>query len=303
MPEITQTMRALLATNGRLLSTVVVRNETALEAHISMLRGYEHTCLVQHLAALPISVRDLDASARVSLALTYYGQLRQDIRWVKLFYRPNNAWPSRVFGGFARHLTDPRTSDLRVFHYLVATTDGPSPTFRDGICVRDADEHDLPRIEDWFTSRSRTVEVIANDLKPADVLLGSVSRLYGSAGLYRRRQPMVVERDGRVTGFALLEMSSLGLNLSELTNAFTVHLFEADAQSHLALTASARQRYAELGRLQCIALAEGTDLSLFEAAGFVKVKDYACWTFHRDHMMGLEEYFVTLFGARRRRNA
>ena len=303
MPEIQQTVRALLDANGHLLATVVLRNEDVPEAHISLLRWYEQTWIVQHLAALPLSARGLDASARVNLALTYYGQLRPDIQWGKVFFRPNNAWPARVFGGFARQLTDPRTSDLRVFHYLSAPLGPALPEAPAGIRVRNANADDLIRIEDWFTERGRTVELMANDLQASRANLASVSRLFNTAGLHRRRESIVAERDGHIKGFALLEISSLGLNFSELTNAFTVHLFEEDPYVRLALVRSAARRYAELDRRQCIALEEGDDLSSFEAAGFVKIKDYACWTFHRDHLANLEEYFITLFGARRRRNA
>jgi hypothetical protein len=141
------------------------------------------------------------------------------------------------------------------------------------------------------------VEAKANDLEPSRRGLEPLSQLFRSAGLERRRESLVAERGGRVRGFALLEISSLGLNFSELTNAFTVHLFEPDEDAHRALALAARRRYAEVGRPHCVALAEDEALRLFEAEGFVRVKDYACWTFHREHLVALEEYFATLFGA------
>jgi hypothetical protein len=80
MPEIQRTTRALLQTNGDLLSTVVVRDQSMPEAHLSALRPYQQTWMLQHLAALPLSARSLDASARVTLALTYYAELRKDVQ-------------------------------------------------------------------------------------------------------------------------------------------------------------------------------------------------------------------------------
>jgi hypothetical protein len=300
MPEIQQTVRALLRSNGDLLSTVVLRTDGVMDAHISVLRPYEQTWMVQHLAALPLTARKFDASARVTLALTYYTRLRSDVRWIKMFYRPNNPWPSRVFGGYAERIKDSTSSDLRVFHYLAALMNGSQRASPSQIRVRAAEEHHLPLIGEWFSSRERTVELMANDLQPDRSRLDSLSRQFRNMGLDRRREPIVAERNGRITGFALLEISSLGLNFSELTNAFTVHLLEEDPETRLALIRTAKQRYAELGRSQCIALEEGDDLSAFEAEGFTKVKDYTCWTFHRDHTEGLEEYFITLFGSRRR---
>jgi hypothetical protein len=300
LPEIQHTVRALLQANGRLLATVVLRSDRALEAHISVLRSYERTWMVQHLAARKRSTF-ADATARMNLAFAYYGQLRPDVEWVRIFYRPANLWPSRVFGGFAAQVGDSATSDLRVFHYLAAPR-GFLPELPRHIRVRPAMDSELGTIAQWFISRRRSVEVSATDLDPLQARLPAVSQRFTNAGLNRRRELLVAEVSGRVTGFALMEISSLGLNFSELTNAFTVHLLEDDPESRRALVIGARQRYDELGRRQCIALEEGDDLSAFEASGFVKIKDYVCWTFHREHLAALEEYFIDLFGGRRRRN-
>jgi len=301
LPDIQQTVRKLLLANGNLMATAVMRSEKVLEAHMSILRWCEQTWIVQHLAALPMSARRLSASAQLTLGFTQYGQVRPDIVWSKMYFRPNNLWPARVFGGYAKRITDSTTSDLRTFHYLVAPTAGSSLKLPAGIEVRMGTEEDRGMIENWFTMRGRTVEVQANQLQASCNGLENLSREYEQAGLMRRRESIVAQRNGRVTGFALLEIASLGMNFSELTNSFTVHLMDAaDAETRLALVEAAKQRYAEYGRVQCIALEDGEDLSTYEAAGFSKVKDYTCWTFHREHLFGMEQFFRALFGARRR---
>lgn len=304
LPEIQQTVRSLLRENGNLLCTVVLRNETALDAQLSMLRWCESTWMVQHLAALPLTARTLDASAQLMLGFAYYARLRQeDMDWAKAYFRPNNAWPSRVFGGFAKRIDDPQTSDFRTYHYLVAPAHSASPAAPDGVEVRPAVADELPLVEDWYRSRGRNVEIAANQLDASSVRLTQLEDTYRLGGLKRSREILVAQRAGRIAGFALLEVSSIGMNFSELTNAFTVHLLEEDSGARVALIQAAKQRYAALGRVQCIGLEDGDDLSPFEACGFTKLKDYTCFTFHRQHMADMEEYFVTLFGARRRREA
>lgn len=304
LPDIQRTVRRLLRANGNLMATAVMRNAEILEAHMSILRWCEQTWVVQHLAALPMSARRLCAAARLTLGFTRYGQLRPDIVWTKMYFRPNNRWPARVFGGYAKRVSDPATSDLRTFQYLAApTTAAASSRLPGGLDVRSGGREDQARIEEWFTMRGRTVEVEANQLQASGDGLEKLSREYELAGLTRRRESIVVERGGRMAGFALLEIASRGMNFSELTNAFTVHLMEdGDDEARRALVEAARRRYAELGREQCIALEEGEDLSAYEAAGFSKVKDYTCWTFHREHLAGMEQFFRALFGARGGKN-
>ena len=131
-------------------------------------------------------------------------------------------------------------------------------------------------------------------------LYWATARDYARFGILRKREAIVAERHGRAVGFALLEIASLGLNFSELTNAFTVHLLGDDREAQGVLVRAAKHRYGQLGRTHCVALEEGEQLGAFESAGFKKLKDYACWTFHRTHLEAMEEYFVSLFGSRRR---
>ena len=301
LPEIRHTVRTLIEANGCCFATVVLRDAATVDAHMSIVQTHERTWMVQHLAARPMSARRFDASARLTLGFTYYGRMRPDIGWVKMFFRPNNPWPSRVFGGFARRIADAPTSDLRTWRYLTASTAGPAAGTPSGIAVHPADASELPLVAEWFGARGRTVEVEANDLDPRRLGLPVMAAAYSRKGLHRRRECLVARRAGVPCGFALLEISSLGLNLSELTNTFTVHTMnEEDQATRLALILAARRRYADLGRAQCVALDEGAGREAFETAGFTSTKDYSCFIFHRDHLGDMEEYFLNLFGVRRR---
>jgi hypothetical protein len=257
--------------------------------------------MVQHLAARRLSARHLDVSARLNLAVAYYARLRSDIGWLKMYFRPNNPFPARLFGGYAKLINDQATSDIRTYSYLTADSGLDNhPALPSNIQVRPAADGDLAAVAEWFSSRGRIPELMANDLAAPETRLQSVGRRFAALKLERRREVIFAERGARPTGFALLEISSMGMNFSELTNAFTVHAIEDDPESRMALLARARERYAEIGRQKCIALAEDGDVDGFEAAGFVSSKKYTCWTFHRNHIPGMEEYFVQLFGNRRR---
>lgn len=300
LAEIQETNRRLIAANGESFATVVLKPpEGAATAHMSILRSHRQTWMVQHLAAMPLSARRSYTSARLTLGFTFYGQMRPDIVWVKMFFRPNNPWPNRVFGGFAKQLGQTATADLRTFHYLTGPTTGPAAAPATSVDVAPALPGELPAIAAWFHDRGRDAEVQANELTTEGVTLGSVSSMYASYGLERHRECLVARAGGLWKGFALLDISSHGLNLSELTNAFTVHLEDdRDQDTRLALILAARQRYKELGRPQCIALDDGDDLDAYYGAGFRSSKDYCCFTFHREHLAEMEAYFQDLFLAR-----
>src|SRR5262249_10126682 len=99
LTEIERTMTALLADNGRLLETVVLRENGVIQAHLCALRSHSGTWSIQHLAARRLSGRSLQATARLNLAIAKYLLLRPDVEWVRIFFRPNNPFPARLYGG------------------------------------------------------------------------------------------------------------------------------------------------------------------------------------------------------------
>ena len=42
-----------------------------------------------------------------------------DLEYFKAFFRPENKWPARMFGTFAKPIKDARLSDLRSYAYFV----------------------------------------------------------------------------------------------------------------------------------------------------------------------------------------
>jgi hypothetical protein len=280
LPEIERTITRLIAANGSLINTIGWRRGGRLSGHVCALRAYRSTWMFQHLAARR---RDLGTSSRMSHAITYLARLRADVEWIKMSFRPNNRFPSKAYGSYARLIADPWTSDLRTFYYmtagLVETSNVPP-----GVEVRVAEDSDLPFVAEWFTILGRIPELMANDLCPWEARLQTIEKEFAAIGLERHREIFVSERHGRSTGFALLEISSRGMNLSGFTNAFTVHVMEDDPDSKIALIIRARDRCRELNQREVIALAEESDVSAFQALGFEKSKEYMCWTFHRNHL-------------------
>jgi hypothetical protein len=295
MPRIRQTMTALLgATNSRVFKTVLFRKEGVIHGHLAAVRAYRNTWLIQHLAALR-GGKALFAASVLNQGLADYVEQLPEVVWIKMFYRPNNRWPARVFGTFARRLRDPALSDLRRYDYWIGPTRGLAMV-TEGLQVRPAHRDELGEVQRLSIASGRIVGLQADDLSLDRVSLSELTTLYREVGLERRREVLVAERGSELLGVALLEISSLGLNLSELTNTFTVHLAQEDSNVRRALIAAARNRYAELGRLSCVALSEGDCHQDFEQMGFHKTKEYFSWTWHRSLIRSYHEYVGRLFG-------
>ena len=214
------------------------------------------------------------------------------MQWIKIFFRPNNKWPARVFGDFAATVSDPPNSDLKIYNDLTA----PANVSRQRhSSIRNACHRDFATIESYFIERGRDLAVEADDLDPHHLTLQGLAAEYERIGLKRRREVIICERSGRVMGFALLEFSAAGLNFSELTNVFSVHMVQPDPEITQELIEAAQGRYLELGRPSVIALTEDKDVLAFEQAGFTCVKRYCCWSFNRSIIPQFYSYLLRIF--------
>lgn len=298
LPQVHDTFRKLQAKPGRLFKSIVYHEDRQLYAHMSAVRGYAHTFVVQHLAGAT-RTRGRQAPHIVNLGMTEYFSQSQDLEYVKVYFRPNNKWPARVFGGYARKLTDRQRSDLRTFDYRILPVDQQLPD-TPGVRVIEARGSDLSEVEGHFVGSERGLILRSDDLTRSNLRLDAVDELYQGSGLFRRRVVLLALQHDRPVGFALCELSSLGLNLSELLSALRIELLAAGAQGpdhgqsiRTALLREALRFYREAGRERVPLLqAADTEPPLAEA---LAAKQYACWTCHRTQVRHFSEHVDRLY--------
>jgi hypothetical protein len=276
------------------LKTSLVVKDERIEGHASGLRAYRNTWILQHLAALATGKSMMTRGRMLNLAVIEYLEQLPGIEWVKIWFRPTNRWPARVFGGFAKKLADPDRSHLKTYAYMVSPSDGESATDATTI-VRHGGPSDHGAVEAHFVAARESVLLRSDDLTTEHLLLNEVATAYSNFGLVRRRELLVAERAGRFVGSALLEVSSRGLNFSELTNVFRVFTNDGDDRdAKAALIARARARYADLGFETAIGLSDPGDVNAFLEQGFSQVKQYSSWTWHRSQYQAFCEHVLKL---------
>jgi hypothetical protein len=278
------------ATNDVFKGSLFVRDGQPY-AHISTIRAYSKTWIIHHLAATASGRQKVSLARLLNLAIIQYLEQQPDIEWIRVYYRPENPWPARTLGTFARKVSDSSLSSHTILHYLRGDAVA-APATAAGLKVVAAEPRHLHEVEAYFVGRRDQIALQAEDLSGPVVGLEEVSRQYAAIGLERRREILVAERNGQTTGFALLEISSPGLNLSELTSCFRVYMTRSDPQGRRALIAAARERYAQLGRASAVALAEPHELPSYQDMGMESTKRYASWTWHRSLYRHFFEYIL-----------
>jgi hypothetical protein len=288
-----RTLNTLQAAPNGLFKGSLFARDGQPYAHISAVRAYRKAWIIHHLAATAPGRQRVSLARLLNLAIIEYLEQQPDIEWIRVYYRPENPWPAKTLGSFAKRVSDSSLSSHRILHYVRGATRGQIvPADKPGLRIRAAEVADLQEVEAYFVSRRDNIALKAEDLCAPHLLMSGIAQQYEALGLERRREILIAERHGTINGFALLEISSPGLNLSELTSSFRVFLRRPDSEARLALIAASRARYAQLGRSVAVALAESHELTAFTEAGMDATKRYATWTWHRSLYRQFFEYIL-----------
>jgi hypothetical protein len=288
-----ETLATLLASPSDLFKVSLAVKDERIAGHVSCVRVYAQTWLCQHLAASNGGKSALTAGRRLCVAMLEELEAEPTAEWTKIRWRPDNAWPAREFGGYARTASDRTRALLRTYAYAVSpalAADEPGPPA--GLTLRSALPADLARVEAYFAATEQALYLRSDDLAASSIGLGHMQEAYARLGLARCREVIIAERGGRFAGFALLELSSVGLNFSEFTNSFRVYAAADDLATPAALARAARARYHALGYARCVALVDEPLLAAFEAAGFAQTKRYCCVTLHRSLLRELRAHLL-----------
>lgn len=304
LPEVRHTYESL---NGRptpVSRSVMIRDDGELVGYVAGLRAYRPTWMFHHLAA----VRGKQAGALVSQAAIEYIAQEPGLEHFRTWFFARATFPARVFGGFARKVADPRLSDLRRYGHFLLDVDRSFGSV--GIDVHEADEADLVTVERYFVARERPLIVRAEELTRGGLRLDAVNRDFLAEGVTRQRRVLMARSGGRAVGFALLEVSSCGLNLSDALSSFRMFVLpdgEAERQHvRRALLDGALPFYARTGRRQARALILPSEADDYRALGIVVDEgESLCWTCHRTQLKAFSEHMRRMFSmlaARRARS-
>ena len=224
-----RTYEKLYLGNPSIARHFVFQDKGTLFGHMSMLRFFSNTWLIHHHAAS----RDGHGMAGVSVLdqVGYYvnefhGHHSTHMDYVMCYFRPDNRFPSRVFGGVAREIATPKGSSLDTFAYFHLGEEEPAADLPFQLYPVHA--KDLAELERYYESVSSGLMLDALDLKPETNSDDALSKEYASLGFKRERHVFSLQKDETLKAVIMVTLSDTGLNLSNLTNC--IHVIVVDGE-------------------------------------------------------------------------
>lgn len=224
--QLKETYRKIYTEHPDIARHFIYQEHGKILAHVAMLRFYNNSWMIHHHAART------SAHGRAGLmVLNQIGQFSNDahglysfhMNYLFCFFRPENRFPQKVFGGAVRSINDLKgcsVDSFAYFHYprqrreILAL---PEPW-----SVVDTAPSDLLELKGFYEFESGGLMLQALDLEPELIDLGELAGEYERIGLIRERRLFSLKKDGRLKAVIAINKSDIGLNMSDLTNCVQV---------------------------------------------------------------------------------
>ena len=202
-------------------------------AHMAMLRFYPNTWLVHHHAA------NTAGSVRAGLVVLQqllrfindtYRLTSMHLNFAMCYYRPENKFPNRVFGGAARAIGDQSLCSVDIMAYFhLAKVKGRHHRLVAPWTLSKARSEDLDQLAAHYKALSGGLMIPSLELaEDIEIESRQLSEAYQRIGLKRHCRLFTLKRDGLQKAVIMINVSNLGLNMSDLTNCMTVWVTDAD---------------------------------------------------------------------------
>ena len=222
----------LYTENPRIARHFIYQEKGTILGHMATIRFFENSWLIHHHAA-----SKAESNRAGLVVLNQMGRFINDshrlysmhMNQVFCYYRPENKFPHRIFGGVARNLKHPKACSLDEMAYLHVHREFNSlQRMSDAWGLTTTIKSDLQELESFYEDTSGGLMIDALDLESSMLDEGDVTREYQAIGFKRERHLFSLKRNGSLVAIFMINFSDIGLNMSDLTNCVNVFVLDPD---------------------------------------------------------------------------
>jgi hypothetical protein len=230
--EFKETYKKLYQDNPEVARHFTYQKNGRIYGHISMVRAYENAWMIQHHAAKAMENRRTGFTV-LKLIMHYLNDMHRlpsaNMDYAMCYFRPENKFPDRVFGGFARELKDSRGCSLDLFAYLPYTHLSLGSKLPGGWTLTPSTDLDLWEYERSYRDQSDGLLLEALGLIPPVTGHDRLEEVYAGLGLIRKCRVFSLAYQGDLCAILVANQSDVGFNLSELLNGIKVLVAKPEA--------------------------------------------------------------------------
>jgi len=228
--EIKSTFEKLYNHNPSIARHFIYQKKGNILGHMAMLRFYENSWLIHHHAASKTESMKagLVVLKQISSYLNDLYHLHSaHLNFIFYYFRPENKFPNRIFGGFAKQLNDPQGCSLDTFAYFHYRKTVPSATSLPAPwALTEIRPEDYAELKSYYGFTSGGLLMEAFDLHSAPAVPGELAQEYQRLGFKKEKRLYSLLEDSELKAIIIADVTDIGFNMSNLTNCTTVIILD-----------------------------------------------------------------------------
>ncbi len=204
-------------------------------SHFAMLRLYEKTwCLHHHAAVSGERKSGLIVLDRLCDFINDTHPIDSaNTQYTTGFYRTNNKFPVKFYGGATEYLNNPKACSIDDFAYLnfeAVQVEGADTS--ESWELSATNKGDFEDLRGFYEKSSGGLLLEAFDLTPESMGINTISEEYAKSGFQREVHHVSIRRHGELKAVLAINRTDVGLNFSDLTNALQVFVVDDSGFKH-----------------------------------------------------------------------
>lgn len=229
MDKLKETYRKLYLDSPDIARHFIYREKGQIQGHISMIRFFENTWLIHHHASFGIRKAGLVVLDQVGRYINdVHNMYSSHMQYVLCYFRPDNHFPDRVFGGYARYLANPKLCSLDDFAHVLFRKNQHLHGLPASLTLEPSTASDLFELQDYYSYVSGGLMTTAFELDPASASNMPIRGIYERNGMKRDRHLYSLKEGKNLRALFIANISDTGLNMSNLTNCVTAFILDGD---------------------------------------------------------------------------
>ena len=292
--EVRATYEKLYTRSPEIARYFVYKHNQTILGHMAMIRFWNGAWLTHHHAARKSALNRAGLLVLDQISRMVYDSFRlrsMHMDYLVAYYRPQNKFPHRIFGGVARHIDDPKGCSVDPFAVIKLRNSDqaqhqlPAPW---ELCP--STEEDLIGLEHFYEKASGGLMINALDLAPHKWRDETLSAEFKALGFRRERHLFSLKENGHLKAVLIAYLSDIGLNLSDLTHCIKALVLDSQHLPPETLFAALHQVCQSTGQKDVPALIY--PLSYTERYSIPFEKTYNLWIVHMNTQ--IQTYFKYL---------
>jgi len=216
-------------------------------AHVSVIKAYEGSWLIHHLAAKPMwgeqtGLKLINHLYNYVNCLYRLPSSSSGIHYQMFYFQPGNKFTDFFFGGFARQLNKPEICSLDDCAYMTLKINHAQCILPDGWNIDYLLQDGLDSLKEYYTSQggglmlhayafsrrvserenAEKIELVHTNMNTQKIQESSIEAIYRKCGLMRKSEVFALKQNNILKAGILVDQSDLGINMSELLNSVKV---------------------------------------------------------------------------------